>query len=178
MPMILRRRRPTGALRATGPVVIMLTAALALAACGSDSTSDPVSAVSVSGTANGWAFHDGQTVSVSMGANHEFKPYSHVNIIQCADPGGTKANLPTKFIQCDENTIQGDTVVVGAGGSFREKAFTVFALPSRSLGESKGGIPTCNQTHQCVLLVSEYQTDLSKPHVFSHAFTVEPGGSS
>jgi hypothetical protein len=173
-PML--RWRTTGR-RASGPVTLMI-AALALAACGGGPSSDPPSAVSVSDTANGWVFHDGQAVTVSMGANPTFKPYSHVNIIECADPGGTKANLPTKFIQCDENTIQGDTVVVEAGGSFEEKAFTIFALPSRTLGESKDGIPICSQTHQCVLLVSEYQTDLSKPHVFSHAFTVEPASGS
>ena len=164
--------------RKVGAWVVLAAAVLALAACGGSSSSEPPSAVAVSGTSSGWVFHDGQTVSVSMGANHVFKPYSHVNIIQCADPGGTKANLPTKFIQCDENTIQGDTVVVEPGGSFTEKAFTVFALPSRTLGESNSGVPVCNQTHQCVLLVSEYQTDLSKPHVFSHAFTVVPAAGS
>jgi hypothetical protein len=149
-----------------------------LAACGGGSSSDPSSPVSVSGTSNGWVFHDGQTVTVSMGPNTVFKPYSHVNIVQCADPGGSQANLPTQFIQCDENTIQGDTVVVEPGGSFKEKAYPVYALPSHTLGEFKDGIPVCNQTHQCVLLVSEYQTDLSKPHVFSHAFTVVPSSGS
>jgi hypothetical protein len=174
----LRPSRASRRRQATVPAVALVIVALAMAACGGGSTSDPPSAVSVSGTSDGWVFHDGQTVTVSKGANHTFKPYSHVNIIQCADPDGTKANLPTKFIQCDENTIQSDTVVVEADGSFKEKAFTVFALPSRTLGESKDGIPICSQTHQCVLLVSEYQTDLSKPHVFSHAFTIQPASSS
>ncbi len=113
-----------------------------------------------------------------MGANHVFTPLSHVNIVECADPGGTRANLPTKFLECDENTIQGDTVVVSADGSFNEKSYTIYALPNLSaLGEPKDGVPICNATHQCVLLISEYQTDLSKPKVFSHSFTVDPRGT-
>ncbi len=89
------------------------------------------------------------------------------------------ANLPTKFLECDENTIQADTVVVSADGSFKEKSYTIYTLPNASaLGEQKDGIPVCNATHQCVLLISEFQTDLSKPKVFSHSFTVESRGTS
>ena len=171
------RRRATWRRRPGTPVLMVLAALTAsLTACGGPSSSSPASAVTVGATSRGWVFHDGQPVAVSMGPNHLFTPYSHVNIIQCADPGGSRANLPTKFVECDENTIQGDTVVVKADGSFDEKAFTVFSLPSQALGESPDGSPVCNQTHQCVLLISEYQTDLSKPKAFSHSFTVVPSG--
>jgi hypothetical protein len=173
-----RRRRNLRGRGAVGALLALVATASLLAACGGNSSSDPTSAVTVSGTSNGWVFQDGQTVTVSMGPNHVFKPHSRVNIIQCADAGGTRVNLPTHFIQCDENTIEGDTVVVQPNGSFTEKAYMVFALPSGLLGESKGAVPVCNQTHQCVLLVSEYQTDLSKPKVFSHAFTVVPSSGS
>jgi hypothetical protein len=178
MGVAFRRRIARSPRAASSLLLVLVASTLLLAGCGGGSPSDPSSPVSVTGTSNGWVFHDGQTVTVSMGPNTVFKPNSHVNIVQCADPGGTKANLPTQFIQCDENTIQADTVVVEPGGSFKEKTFSIYALPSGTLGEFKDGMPVCNQTHQCVLLVSEYQTDLSKPHVFSHAFTVVPSNGS
>ena len=134
--------------------------------------------VHVSGTSGGWVFHDGQTVRVSMGPNRLFHQYSHVNIVLCSDPGGTTTNLPTKFLDCDENTIQGNTVLVGSKGTFSESGYVIFKLPNSTLGESKSGQPLCDETHQCVLLVSEYQTDLTKPKAFSHAFTVLPSGGA
>ena len=169
---------PSAARGHVGLATVFAVAALTLAACGGGS-SDPASAVSISGASDSWVLHDGQTVAVSMGANHVFAPLSHVNIIECADPGGTRANLPTKFLECDENTIQGDTVVVSADGSFKEKSYTIYALPNApALGEPKDGVPVCNATHQCVLLISEFQTDLSKPKVFSHSFTVDSRGTN
>ena len=160
--------------------LILAATGVLLAACGGGSASGSAadSAVQVSGTANGWVFHDGQTVTVSMGPNSHFKQFSHVNIVMCADPGGKASNLPTQFVYCDENTIQGNTIVVHAGGAFSEPGYQIFKLPSSTLGESKDGIPVCDQTHECVLLVSEYQTDLTKPKAFSHPFTVVPSGGS
>lgn len=173
-----RPRRPV-----TRPVLALVLAAtsVVLAACGgggsaTGSASD--SAVRVSGTANGWVFHDGQTVTVSMGPNKLFKQYSHVNIVMCTDPGGKKSNLPTQFIYCDEDTIQGNTIAVDAGGTFSEPGYKIYKLPSSTLGESKDILPKCDATHECVLLVSEYQTDLTKPKAFSHPFTVVPSSGS
>ena len=171
---------------ATSPLLLLSIAALLLSACSSGSSggsseksgSSSVSAVKVSGTSHGWVFHDGQTVTVSMGPNKLFAPLSHVNIVQCSDPGGKHANLPTSFIDCDENTIQGDTVVVHAGGSFSESAYTVYKLPSPTLGETMHGKPACDKANPCVLLVSEFQTNLSKPKAFSHPFVVLSAGSS
>jgi hypothetical protein len=132
----------------------------------------------VSGTSNGWVFHDGQVVKVSMGANKTFVPYTRINILECANPGGTTANLPTRYIQCDGNTIQGDSIIVKPNGSFAESAYTVFKLPSRQLGESPAYIPVCDATHQCVLFVTANQNDFSAPKVFSHPFTVTSGSGS
>ena len=171
-------RRPV-----TRPVLaaVLVGHEVILAACGgggSATSSGSDSPVQVSGTANGWVFHDGQTVTVSMGPNKLFKQYSHVNIVMCTDPGGTRSNLPTQFIYCDEDTIQGNTIVVHAGGAFSEPGYQIFKLPSSTLGESKDILPKCDATHECVLLVSEYQTDLTKPKAFSHPFTVVPSGGS
>lgn len=172
----LRSAMILGALLAIG-----LTSSACGGGTGSASTTTTTTTgnvVHVGGTSNGWVFHDGQTVRVSMGPNHLFHQYSHVNIVQCSDPGGKTSNLPTKFLDCDENTIQGDTVLVGLKGSFSESGYMMFKLPSSVLSESKSGQPVCDQTHMCVLLVSEYQTDLNKPKAFSHAFTVLPASGS
>src|ERR1700676_2361761 len=114
------------------PGILLVGAAVVLGACGgasSASSSRSPSAVVVSGTSQGWVFHDGQTVTVSMGPNRLFKPLSHVNIVECSDPGGKAANLPTKFLSCDENTIQGNTILVRAGGALSEPGYAVFKLP-------------------------------------------------
>jgi hypothetical protein len=159
-------------------VAVILTAVVALlAGCGSSSASTPSSSVAVSGTANGWTFHSGQSVTVSMGPNKIFKPNVRLNIVQCADPGGTKANLPVKFASCDEDTIQANTILPAANGSFSYRGYAIYQLPSATLGEGKTYLPICNTTHKCVLYVGEDQTDFTKPKVFSHAFVVTSAGS-
>jgi hypothetical protein len=106
-----------------------------------------------------------------------------VVILECADPGGTAANLPTAFIDCDGNTIQGDTVSVQANGSFAESSYTIYSLPNSVLGESSTNVPVCSASQACVLFVGEDQNDFSKPKVFSAPFFVAgtgittPGGA-
>ena len=163
--------RGRGALAALGALLVLVPAMLS--GCGSNggaATSKPV--VDVTGASDSWNFHDGQTVKVSMGTNSLFKQFSRVNILQCADPGGKSSNLPTKFIECDENTVEGNTVVVQKGGAFSEPSYTVYKLPSETFGEPKDSVPICDSTHACVLMVSEFQTDFTKPKAFSHPFTV------
>ena len=181
---LLRTHRSNRPVRRSSIVsgLFLLIPVVMLGACGGSAASSTGSgglpSLKMSDTSGGWVFHDGQTITVSMGPNRRFAPLSHVNIIQCSDPGGKAANLPTKFIDCDENTIQGDTVAVRSNGSFSEPAYVLYRLPSAALGESRTSQPACNQADPCVLLISEYQTDLTKPKVFSHPFVVLPSGGS
>jgi hypothetical protein len=170
--------------RATRAVAILLVTGVLAAACSSSSANSDASStyagapgLLVSGTSGGWSFHDGQSVSVSMGANKTFVPLSRLIIIQCADPKGTQADLPTKFANCDGNTIQGDSVIVRSDGSFSEKNFTVYKLPSATLGEQANWQPVCSATKKCVLFIGENQNDFTKPKVFSHPFVVTSGSS-
>jgi hypothetical protein len=133
----------------------------------------PAPSVTVSPSTN---LHDGETVSVSVGVNGLFTPNAHVNILECADPGGKAANLPKDIGGCDGNTIQADTVLIAANGSFSEKSYTVFVLPSSTLGEQSNHQPVCNQTNPCVLYVGQNQNDFTAPKVFSAPFTI--GGST
>ena len=123
------------------------------------------------GPANG-SYRDQQVVRVSVGANRTFTPNSRVVILECADPGGSVANLPTSFSACDENTIQPDTTVVHADGSFSETAYTIYALPNAQLGEQANWQPVCGANHPCVLFVGEDQNDFSQAKAFSAAFEV------
>ena len=117
------------------------------------------------------SYTNGQTVAVSVAANDVFTPHTRIVIIECADPGGTAAHLPTSLSTCDENTVQADTVLVKADGSFSEQNYTLYALPNATLGEQANWQPVCNQTNQCVLFLGEDQDDFTKPKVFSQPFT-------
>jgi hypothetical protein len=116
------------------------------------------------------AFTNGQTVTVSVGPNSLFIPHSRVNLIECADPGGSEGNLPTSLTTCDANTVEADTVLVQPDGSFVEHGYTLYALPNEVLGEQSNWQPVCNPTNQCVLYVGEDQNDFTQPKTFSAPF--------
>jgi hypothetical protein len=124
--------------------------------------------------------HDGESVSVSLGPNAVFTPSSRVNILECADPGGSAANLPKSDSTCDGNTIQGNTILVAANGSASDQNYTIYMLPSPELGEQSNNQPVCDQTNPCVLYVGQNQNDFTAPKVFSTPFTIAPalGGST
>jgi hypothetical protein len=118
-------------------------------------------------------FHSGQTISISVGPNHVFTPYSHINVLECADPGGTTNNLPTSDMACDGNTIQGPTVLINTNGSFTLQGYELFSLPnSQQLGEGLENQPICNQTHYCVLYIGQNQNKFTAPKLFSRAFLI------
>jgi hypothetical protein len=118
-------------------------------------------------------YHDQQLINVSVGPNHYFKPYSRVNILECADPGGRTKNLPVNVTTCDGNTIQGNTILVQPNGSFSEHGYQLFALPNGvQLGEQPDTVPVCNQKKSCVLYIGQNQERFSAPKVFSAPFTI------
>ena len=118
-------------------------------------------------------YHNQQFINVSVGPNHYFTPYSRINIIECADPGGRARNLPVSVIACDGNTIQGNSILVQRNGSFAERHYQLFALPNASvLGEQADSVPVCNQNKKCVLYVGQNQEKFTAPKVFSSPFTI------
>jgi hypothetical protein len=118
-------------------------------------------------------YHDLETIKISVGSNHYFKKYLHINILECADPGGKKRNLPTSVATCDGNTIQGNTVLIASNGSFSEQSYEVFTLPNLSeLGEGPTVQPVCNAKKACVLYIGENQVDFNWPKEFSRPFYV------
>ncbi len=115
----------------------------------------------------GHGFVNGEAVNISVGPNHLFKPYSHVNILECADPKGKKSKLPKDDSTCDGNTIQGNTVLVAKNGSFSEKNYLLYSLPNTVLGEQGNQQPVCNTNHPCVLYVGANQNSFTAPKLFS-----------
>jgi hypothetical protein len=123
-------------------------------------------------------YHDQEYINLSVGPNHVFKPHSHINILECADKDGTKANLPTSVNTCDGNTIQGPTVLIGLNGSFSIRGYQLFALPNvTQLGESTDGEPVCNAKAMCVLYIGENQINFRWPKMFSQPFLIEKSKS-
>jgi hypothetical protein len=128
-------------------------------------------------TITGGPYHDYQKISVSVGANRYFTPYSRINIIECADPNGTLSNLPISASTCDGNTIQGNTILVQRNGSFSVRGYEVYALPDRSqLGEDRDSRPICNGKNACVLYIGQNQEKFTAPKLFSPAFKISTPG--
>ena len=118
-------------------------------------------------------YHNGQSINLSVGPNRFFTPYSRVNIIECADPGGKASNLPTSANACDGNTVQGTTVLVQSNGSFSEHGYQLYALPNASqLGEAPDTRPVCNQKKGCVLYIGQNQEKFTAPKIFSPPFWI------
>ena len=124
--------------------------------------------------------YSGEVVVVSVGANSLFTPGAKVNILECADPAGTVAALPTSISNCDGNTIQGATLLVQSNGSVVDDQYTLYQLPNAVLGEQSNAQPVCNGSNQCVLYVGEDQNDFTQPKLFSAPFAIgqAPDGSS
>jgi hypothetical protein len=98
-----------------------------------------------------------------------------VNVLECADPGGSAAGLPKNDSTCDGLTIQGNTVLVKPDGSVAVAGYTIYRLPSPTLGEQANAGPVCNDTNACVLYVGQNQNAFSQPKMFSPPFTVVGG---
>jgi hypothetical protein len=120
-------------------------------------------------------YRDGQLINVSVGPNHFYTAFTHINILECSDPGGIRQHLPTNVDTCDGNTIQPDTILVAKNGSWSIVGFQIFALPNiKSLGEEKNGQPVCNARKACVLYIGENQERFTWPKQFSPSFTIRP----
>lgn len=99
-----------------------------------------------------------------------------IKVLECADPGGQAANLPTNETECEPETIDpGGTAQ--EDGSMVLPGYTIYALPDPTdLGTSNGTV--CDMDHQCVLGIFSNQEDFSKPHLFSVPFQIASTGTS
>jgi hypothetical protein len=188
------RTRPTlRAMRVFGLAVVIggvLAAACSNHAGASTLVSGPVTLTATTPANAGTPWGSGQVIDITVGKNstlslsnleHQggFTGEPSMKAVECDDPGGSKANLPTApSYNCDGSTIL-STAYINADGSFRLDNYPVYALPDTvTLGESEYGKPSCgNQGHQCVLYIGPDQNDFSKPHLFSAPFLVTADGN-
>lgn len=116
-------------------------------------------------------FSSGQVISVVIPANTAFAgSNANINVIECSAPNGV---VPTDPSNCDGNTIQGDTILPNADGSFSYSTYTLFALPDPNF-ESGGGGPACGLTAatECILYIGNNQNDFTAPHLWSQPFFI------
>ena len=92
-----------------------------------------------------------------------------MKFLECPDPAGLVANLPTKSGECEPETIFS---IAGAqsDGSLNT-TYQVLALPDANLGSSNG--TKCDTSADpCVVGIFSNQNDFSKPHLFSSPFYI------
>jgi hypothetical protein len=127
-----------------------------------------------------------QNVIVSVGPNSTLSRSSleaagfpsgavAIKILECADPGGQAANLPSKPTDCEPATID-PGASANDDGSLLEPGYTIYVLPDpKELGASSGTM--CDIENQCVLGIFSNQNDFTKPHLFSAPFQVSSTGT-
>jgi hypothetical protein len=114
-------------------------------------------------------YNDGQEITVTGSGFTSGIPLTGLQIIECSDPGGTMANLPTDPLTgCDGTTINGNQVTPDTNGNFT----TTYGI--LTLSQAGGNTINCDSTDFCVLWVGiDYNTQfLTGPHAFSEPFEV------
>ncbi len=161
-----------------------LTFALAGPASASTLVNGPVTLSTIGTVTSGTPYSSGQVISITVAANTTMDNASLVaagfpsgavaiKALECADLDGTTANLPTKPIECDPNTISSITGA-NADGSFNFSSYPVYALPDNILlGEGSTATPVCGLApNYCVIGLFSNQNDFSKPLIFSAPFVM------
>jgi hypothetical protein len=171
-PACSARVRRAGLLRGAGIALVGATLGLALLPGRAFAAVAVVVITPVAGPAAPGPFEDGEVVKLSVKSNSTFTPGTRVNILECADPQGTSANLPKDIGTCDGLTIQPDTVLVQPDGAIAVAKYTIYRLPNPILGEQANAQPVCDDSNQCVLYVGQDQNDFTQPKIFSTPFTV------
>lgn len=156
-------------------------------------SSDGITTLTANGTAtvaSGTPYSSGQAITVSGGTNTTLNPAnlsSHqipqgdFAIIECEDPGGTTANLPTQASNCESGT-EDQSVPQSSDGSFNDSGYQVYTLPNTSFSPTTfvGGCGLA--PNYCVIGI--FATDpysggfgTANPHLWSAPFQVQQQGA-
>ena len=152
--MFRKGRLPLG----MGLASVMMTAAI-VGVC-------PPNASALSGpaiTLSPGPYSAGESVTVSgTGFPSTTADPGGLTIIECADPGGTTANLPMSDSTCDAVTLSPVPIYTNASGDFS----TIYTLSALSV--ANGQNINCNATDYCVLWAGE---DFVNQFQFNFAFS-------
>jgi LPXTG-motif cell wall-anchored protein len=115
---------------------------------------------------------DGQVIAVSgTGFPTPSQDPTGLVILECSDPGGTTANLPTTADSCDGTTSSQNPINTTTSGTFTDVGgYTVAALST-----SAGSNINCDATDYCVLWVGvDYEGNFTTTgqYAFSRPFEI------
>ena len=135
--------------------------------------------------AAGTPYSSGQSINIEVAANstlsltnlesYGFSGEPKITFLECSDPGGLVANLPTKLEgECDTNTGLSLTNE-SADGSMTLDDYEIFALPDYPIfDEPADSTPVCDASDACVIGIFSNQEDFTDPMLFSAPFYVTP----
>ena len=162
-------RRMANVVRIGGVAGALMTSAV-LVVPGGTAAAAPAVTLTPSAT----AYTDGQSITVSgTGFPTRTQQPSGLQLIECADAGGTQSNLPIDSTTCDGTTANALPVLTDSNGSFS----TSYAIAK--LKTSNGAVVNCDATNFCVLWVGvDYVNAFLGTHAFSSAFVVNSVGTT
>jgi len=133
-------------------------------------------------TAPAGPYTDGQTITVSGTGFSTRASGNTIQIIECADPDGTTANLPQDNTSCDTTTENPNTIEPSTSGAFSDQ----YQITELDTVVPAGGYQSnidCNATNYCVLWIGEdavnnFSGTTDQPVAFSPPFLVNPKAST
>ena len=157
---------------------------------------DGTTTLSTQGTiTSGTPYSSGQSITITGSANSTL---SNANLVansvpgqatgnpvgafyfeECADPGGTAANLPTTSSGCEAATDDFTSVSKTEDGSFDNPSYTVYDLPDPGTLGNATMVGKCDVApNTCVIGIfatNPNTTGFSYPHLFSAPFQMSVG---
>jgi hypothetical protein len=134
--------------------------------------------IQITGTANS-TLSNANLVANSVPGQATGNPVGAFYFEECADPGGTTANLPTTSSGCEAATDDFTSVSKTEDGSFDNPSYTVYDLPDPGTLGNATMVGKCDVApNTCVIGIfatNPNTTGFSYPHLFSAPFQITVG---
>jgi hypothetical protein len=134
--------------------------------------------IAITGTANS-VLSNANLVANSVPGQTAGDPIGAFYFEECADPGGTAANLPTTSSGCEAATDDFTSVQKTSDGSFDDPSYTVYDLPDLATLGNATMVGKCDVApNTCVIGIfaeNPGTSGFSYPHLFSAPFNIEVG---